>query len=127
MVFCGYLSHFLAFADPHARLGGDERLDASPGQVPCWGLPVEGKRFEFKGYRFEEGQRLVRKKSLKSLRYKIRIKTKRNVGSSIDFVIASLNPTPQVLVDRRICSPLFASAVASAEASIWLRAMIARS
>jgi RNA-directed DNA polymerase len=52
-----------------------------------------GQGFEFLGYRFEAGQRWVRKKSLKSLRDKIRAKTKRNGGHSIGYVIASLNPT----------------------------------
>jgi RNA-directed DNA polymerase len=35
----------------------------------------------------------VRKKSLMSLRDKIRTKTKRNEGNSIEYVIASINPT----------------------------------
>jgi RNA-directed DNA polymerase len=52
-----------------------------------------GQGFEFLGYRFEAGERWVRKKSLMSLRDKIRAKTKRNVGHSIECVIASLNPT----------------------------------
>src|ERR1039457_1005146 len=52
-----------------------------------------GQGFEFLGYRFEAGERCVRKKSLMSLRDKIRAKTKRNVGHSIEYVIASLNPT----------------------------------
>jgi RNA-directed DNA polymerase len=54
---------------------------------------VEGQGFEFLGYRFEAGRRCVRKKSLKSVRDKIRAKTKRNEGHSIEYVIASLNPT----------------------------------
>jgi RNA-directed DNA polymerase len=54
---------------------------------------VEGQGFEFLGYRFEAGKRWVRKKSLMSLRDKIRAKTKRNEGNSIEYVIASLNPT----------------------------------
>ncbi len=54
---------------------------------------VAGQGFEFLGYRFEAGKRWVRKKSLMSLRDKIRAKTKRNGGQSIDSVIASLNPT----------------------------------
>ena len=56
---------------------------------------VEGQGFEFLGYRFEAGRRRVRKKSLKSVRDKIRAKTKRNEGHSIEYVIASLNPTLQ--------------------------------
>ena len=54
---------------------------------------VYGQGFEFLGYRFEAGKRWVRKKSLMALRDKIRAKTKRNEGNSIEYVIASLNPT----------------------------------
>ena len=54
---------------------------------------VDGQGFEFLGYRFEAGKRWVRKKSLMSLKDKIHAKTKRNEGNSIDYVIASLNPT----------------------------------
>ena len=68
-------------------------LTLHPDKTHVGDCRVEGQGFEFLGYRFEAGQRWVRKKSLMSLRDKIRIKTKRNVGNSIDFVIASLNPT----------------------------------
>ena len=54
---------------------------------------VVGQGFEFLGYRFEAGQRWVRKRSLMSLRDNIRAKTKRNEGNSIAYVIAALNPT----------------------------------
>jgi RNA-directed DNA polymerase len=54
---------------------------------------AEGQGFEFLGYRFEAGKHWVRKKSLMSLRDKIRAKTKRNEGNSFDYVIAALNPT----------------------------------
>ena len=54
---------------------------------------MEGQGFEFLGYRFEAGQRWVRKKSLMSLRDKIRAKTRRNAGNSLACVIAALNPT----------------------------------
>ncbi|MGH9439209.1 MAG: group II intron maturase-specific domain-containing protein, partial [Terriglobia bacterium] len=49
--------------------------------------------FEFLGYRFEAGRRLVRKKSLMALRDKVRARTPRNRGGSIESVIASINPT----------------------------------
>jgi RNA-directed DNA polymerase len=52
---------------------------------------VEGQGFEFLGYRFEAGQRWVRKKSLMALRDKVRAGTPRNRGQSIECVIASLN------------------------------------
>lgn len=54
---------------------------------------VAGQGFEFLGYRFEAGRRLVRKKSLMALRDKVRARTPRNRGNSIESVIASLNPT----------------------------------
>ncbi len=53
---------------------------------------VAGQGFEFLGYRFEAGNRLVRKKSLKALRDRVRSKTKRTCGQSLDTVIKSLNP-----------------------------------
>ena len=51
-----------------------------------------GQGFEFLGYRFEAGQRWVRPKSLKALRERIRIKTKRTRGDSLAKVIEDLNP-----------------------------------
>ena len=52
----------------------------------------EGQGFEFLGYRFEAGRRWVRRKSLKALRERIRIKTKRTRGDSVATIIAELNP-----------------------------------
>jgi len=51
-----------------------------------------GQGFEFLGYRFEAGRRWVRRKSLKALRERIRIKTKRTRGDSLATIIADLNP-----------------------------------
>ena len=56
-------------------------------------LPGEGARVRVSGYRFEAGRRLVRAKSLMALRDKVRARTPRNRGGSIESVIASLNPT----------------------------------
>lgn len=52
----------------------------------------EGGGFSFLGYSFEGGRRHVRKKSLDKLKDKIRAKTKRTRGDSLEQVIASLNP-----------------------------------
>jgi len=49
--------------------------------------------FEFLGYRFERGKRFPRNKSLIKLRDKIRLKTKRTQGKSIEKVIEEINPT----------------------------------
>lgn len=54
---------------------------------------VPGQGFEFLGYRFEAGRRLVRKKSLDKLKASIRAKTGRNRGDSLERIIADLNRT----------------------------------
>ena len=51
-----------------------------------------GEGFDFLGYRFEAGQRHVRKKSLNRLKDRIRAKTRRTCGQSLAQVIADLNP-----------------------------------
>lgn len=51
-----------------------------------------GEGFEFLGYRFEAGQRHVRKKSLQRLKEKMREKTRRTRGVSLAQVISDLNP-----------------------------------
>ncbi len=68
-------------------------LRLHPDKTHVGDCRVEGQGFEFLGYRFEAGRRWVRRKSLKSLRDKIRARTKRTVGHSIGCVIASLNAT----------------------------------
>ena len=68
-------------------------LTLHPEKTHLGDCRVEGQGFEFLGYRFEAGRRGVRKKSLKAVRDKIRAKTKRNEGHSLEYVIASLNPT----------------------------------
>ncbi len=67
-------------------------LTLHPDKTHLGDCRVDGQGFEFLGYRFEAGRRWVRNKSLKSVRDKIRAKTKRNEGNSIEYVIASLNP-----------------------------------
>lgn len=51
-----------------------------------------GQGFEFLGYRFEAGQRWVRKKSLNRLKDRIREKTRRTRGDSLARIVADLNP-----------------------------------
>lgn len=67
-------------------------LTLHPDKTHVGDCRVEGHGFEFLGYRFEAGQRWVRKKSLMALRDKVRVRTPRNRGNSIECVIASLNP-----------------------------------
>lgn len=51
-----------------------------------------GCGFEFLGYRFEAGQRWVRKKSLARFKDKVREKTRRTRGDSLACIVADLNP-----------------------------------
>ncbi len=68
-------------------------LTLHPDKTHVGDCRVKGHGFEFLGYRFEAGRRCVRRKSLQSVRDTIRAKTKRNEGNSLEYVIASLNPT----------------------------------
>lgn len=51
-----------------------------------------GQGFDFLGYRFEEGRRFVRKKSLRAFKDKLRAKTIRSRGDSLARIVADLNP-----------------------------------
>jgi RNA-directed DNA polymerase len=51
-----------------------------------------GEGFDFLGYRFEAGRRTVREKSLKAFKDKVRGKTRRTQGRSLNAIIVDLNP-----------------------------------
>jgi RNA-directed DNA polymerase len=51
-----------------------------------------GQGFDFLGYRFEGGLRFVRKKSLMAFKDKVRAKTGRSRGVSLERIISELNP-----------------------------------
>ena len=79
-----------------ARVKGwvhDNGLTLHPDKTHLGNCLEPDNGFEFLGYRFEAGGRYVRKKSMAKLRDKIREKTKRSVGCSVDYVIGTLNPT----------------------------------
>jgi RNA-directed DNA polymerase len=50
-----------------------------------------GQGFDFLGYRFEAGRRFVRDKSLRAFKDKVRQKTSRSRGDSLERIIADLN------------------------------------
>jgi RNA-directed DNA polymerase len=52
-----------------------------------------GQGFDFLGYRFEGGQRFVRKKSRQAFKDKVRAKTGRSRGVSLGRIIVDINPT----------------------------------
>ena len=66
-------------------------LTLHPTKTHVGDCRVPGQGFEFLGYRFEAGQRFVRKKSLIKLKDSIREKTRRTRGDSLALVIADLN------------------------------------
>jgi RNA-directed DNA polymerase len=72
---------------------GKNGLTLHPDKTHLGDCMQAGEGFEFLGYRFEAGRRTVRKKSLKALRDKVRAKTGRSRGDSLECIIADLNPT----------------------------------
>jgi RNA-directed DNA polymerase len=70
----------------------ENELTLHPDKTHTGDCKVEGQGFEFLGYRFEAGRRWVRKKSMKALKDRIRAKTGRSRGNSVDQIIDSLNP-----------------------------------
>lgn len=72
---------------------GDNGLRLHPDKTHRGDCRQAGEGFEFLGYRFEAGQRWVRKKSLRRFKDAIRSKTRRTRGDSLRRIIADLNPT----------------------------------
>jgi RNA-directed DNA polymerase len=68
-------------------------LRLSPSKTHLGDCRQPGEGFEFLGYRFEGGQRWVRKKSLDRFKDKIRAKTGRTRGDSLQRIITGLNRT----------------------------------
>jgi RNA-directed DNA polymerase len=67
-------------------------LTLHPAKTHIGDCTKPGQGFEFLGYRFEAGKRWVRRKSMKALRERIRSKTRRTCGRSLQQVIEDLNP-----------------------------------
>lgn len=108
MAACGY--RMVRYADDFVVLcESREQADAALATIHAWvtenGLRlhpnkthvgdclVKGRGFEFLGYRFEAGQRFVRKKSLDRLKDTIRAKTSRSRGDSLACIVVDLNRT----------------------------------
>ncbi len=69
-----------------------QELTLHPDKTHIGDCRQVGEGFEFLGYRFEAGNRWVRKKSQRSLKDRIRQKTRRTRGDSMASIIADLNP-----------------------------------
>jgi RNA-directed DNA polymerase len=71
----------------------DNGLRLHPDKTHIGDCRNPGEGFDFLGYRFEAGRRLVRKKSLTRLKDRIRVKTRRTRGDSLACIIVDLNRT----------------------------------
>ena len=71
----------------------DNGLRLHPDKTHIGDCRNAGEGFDFLGYRFEAGRRLVRKKSLTRLKDRIRVKTKRTRGDSLACIVVDLNRT----------------------------------
>jgi RNA-directed DNA polymerase len=67
-------------------------LTLHPDKTKLGDCRQPGHGFEFLGYRFEAGRRMVRKKSLQALKDKVRTQTRRSRGDSLARIVADLNP-----------------------------------
>jgi RNA-directed DNA polymerase len=67
-------------------------LSLHPDKTRVGDSAQPGQGFEFLGYRFEAGRRLVRKKSLAAFKDKVRARTMRSRGDSLGRIIGELNP-----------------------------------
>jgi RNA-directed DNA polymerase len=80
-----------ALADVRAWVN-ENGLTLHPEKTQVGDCRQPGQGFEFLGYRFEAGQRHVRKKSLDKFKDSLRAKTKRSRGDSLERIVADLNP-----------------------------------
>lgn len=71
----------------------EEGLTLHPEKTHLGDYLQEGQGFDFLGYRFENGKRWIRNKSIQKFRDSIRRKTKRTCGKSIEYVIEDVNRT----------------------------------
>jgi RNA-directed DNA polymerase len=93
VVLCKSREEAAAALEEIRRWVADNGLRLSPTKTHVGDCRQPGKGFEFLGYRFEAGRRWVRKKSLDRFKDKIRAKTGRTRGDSLQRVIADLNRT----------------------------------
>lgn len=69
-----------------------EGLTLHPEKTQIGDCRVPGQGFDFLGYRFEAGRRLISRKSLKAYKAKIRANTRRTEGKSLYTVLATIRP-----------------------------------
>jgi RNA-directed DNA polymerase len=67
-------------------------LTLHPDKTKVGDCQQPGQGFDFLGYRFEAGMRFVRDKSLKAFKDKLRARTIRSRGDSLERIVADINP-----------------------------------
>src|SRR5215470_5352709 len=93
VVLCRSRDEAAAALEEVRRWVAENGLRLSPTKTHLGDCRQRGEGFEFLGYRFEAGRRWVRKKSLDSLKDKIRTKTGRTRGDSLQRIVTDLNRT----------------------------------
>lgn len=63
-----------------------------PDKTHVGNCQEQGQGFDFLGYRFEAGKRLIRRKSQQAFRDKVKALTRRSCGQSLEYLTARLNP-----------------------------------
>jgi RNA-directed DNA polymerase len=91
VVLCQSREEAEAALEEVRRWVAENGLRLSPTKTHLGDCRQPGKGFEFLGYRFEAGRRWVRKKSLDRLKDKIRAKTGRTRGDSLQRIVTDLN------------------------------------
>lgn len=93
VVFCRSKSEAEAILTKVQQWTQEYGLTLHPDKTHIGNCLGKGQGFEFLGYLFEAGHRYVRKKSLLACRDRIREKTKRSRGVSVEQIIGELNPS----------------------------------
>ncbi len=93
VVLCRSREEAAAALEEVQRWVAENGLRLSPAKTHLGDCRQPGEGFEFLGYRFEAGRRWVRKKSLDSFKDKIRAKTGRTRGDSLQRIVTDLNRT----------------------------------
>jgi RNA-directed DNA polymerase len=92
VILCRTRQEAEAALDRVAAWVAQNGLTLHPDKTRIGDCREPGRGFEFLGYRFEAGLRLVRKKSLRAFKDKVRAMTGRSRGASMRRIIDDLNP-----------------------------------
>jgi RNA-directed DNA polymerase len=92
VVLCQTQEEAQAALDQVATWVAANGLTLHPDKTHLGDCREPGQGFEFLGYRFEAGRRQVRNKSLNALKDKVRTRTRRTQGASLERIVVDLNP-----------------------------------